>query len=49
MTHSNQYLNLSSHHPLNHKLGVIHICYTLSQRKRMQKKEITHMKYAFGA
>ena len=42
-SHSNQYLNFSSHHPLNHKLAVIRTllerCYCIATEEDDRKEE----------
>ena len=49
-THTNQYLNYTSHHPLQHKLSVprtlLHRCDTIVSNKKDQKTEIQNIKTA---
>ena len=49
-THTDQYLNFGSHHPLNQKLGVIRTlldcCESVVTEKEDQKKEKDHIRTA---
>ena len=51
-THTDQYLSFCSHHPLNHKLGVICTLYdrcdTIVMEEADAAAEITHMDKALG-
>ena len=52
-THTDQYLNFSSHHPLNHTLGAILTLYDFCDNNVTAEadaaKEIDHVNHAFGA
>ena len=51
-SHTDQYLNFSSHHPLNHKLVVIwtllEICYGIVTEEEDRKKEEEHVAKALS-
>ena len=51
-SHTDQYLNSSSHHPLNHKLAVIRTllerCYSSVNEKDDRKKEEEHVAKALS-
>ena len=52
-THTDQYLNFSSNHPLNHKLSVIcnlyDLCDNIVTEEADAAEEIDHVKHALGA
>ena len=49
-THTDQYLNFMSHHPLHQKIGVVHTllnrCETITSEKEDREKEKEHLKAA---